>query len=168
MRKNLLIAGIGALLLLAGCNLLTGPGKRVIGIVDRVTVAPSAAAIAEPGMNVLSSGSDLEAPALVVPDTADVGQEFSVTVDTYGPDGCWQAAGTDVNQKDLIISIVAYDKMEQGPGVVCTMAPVRLPRTLSVAFHSRGAGLVKLTGRRIYESGESPDTITIEKVVVVR
>lgn len=168
MRTISLIAGIGTLLLLSGCDLLTGPGKRVVGIVDRVSTVSGAAATAGPDMYVLSVASDLAAPPLVVPDTVDVGREFSITVDTYGPDGCWQAAGTDVNQKDLVISIVAYDRKEQGPDVMCPMEPVRLPRMLNAAFNASGTGVVKLTGRRIYESGEAPDTITIEKVVVVR
>lgn len=113
-------------------------------------------------------GPSVPPAPLVMPDSVDVGQEFSITVDTYGPEGCWQTAGTDVNQKDLVISIVAYDRKEQGPGVMCTTQPVRLPRTLSVVFNARGTGLGKLTGRRFYESGESPDTIIIEKAVVVR
>lgn len=169
MRKFPLAVGIGTLLVLSGCEILTGPGKRVVGIVDRVAAAPGATAVTGTAMHALASGSDADAPPLVVPDTVEVGQDFSITVDTYGPDGCWEAAGTDVNQKDLVIAIVAYDKKEQGSGVMCTMEPVRLPRTLNVAFKAKGVGLITLTGRRIYESGQAPDTtVTIEKQVVVR
>ncbi|HEV2146313.1 MAG TPA: hypothetical protein VGR37_02760 [Longimicrobiaceae bacterium] len=148
----------------------TGPDdRRVVGIVEWVT----------PGLSLGPQGSYAPgAPAdpmaqavLEAPDTVVAGTPFDVVVRTYGADGCWREAGAETAATGLSVAITPHDRHEAGAGVMCTMAVVRLPRTLRVSFPQRGQGVIRVTGRKVLFSNGSvanQGSVTVEKQVVVR
>lgn len=149
---------------LGACTLLTGPdGKRVVGIVEWSTSGSSSAA---------SPLSDVvEKPVLEAPDTVSAGVPFDMVVRTYGADGCWSEAGAEISVTALTMTVTPYDRREQRAEHLCTMAVVRLPRTVRASFSERGEGVVRVTGRKVLTgsgTASQEDLVTVEKWVVVR
>jgi hypothetical protein len=165
MRTVSLVLGVVVLVLIAGCESFTGPEAQVIAIIERVTATAVAPSMSSVGRDSLSH-TGVNGPALELPDTVEAGEEFAIVIRSWGPDGCWSAAGTDVSQEQLTVSLIAYDK-KTGDGY-CTMEPVRLSRTIKAKFSQAGSGVVTLTGRRIYETGEMPETVSVQRTVVIK
>ena len=105
---------------LAGCGWLTDPDP-VLGHVTDVTA----------------------------PDTVAVGQLFTVTVTTTGPNGCWRSESTEVEVDGLSAVITPYDvdEAEANPGIACTQAIVYFDHEAELRFDSPGTAGIDVQGR---------------------
>lgn len=164
---------IAILYLNAGCSFL-GVGDRraevgVIALAGGFGASGAAAATSlEPVEVVEPCCSD--SPVLEAPDTVAAGVAFAATVRTYGNDGCWRSAGYRESESEMTIEITPYDEYG-GEGRLCTMAIVRLPRTVRLTFATVGTGTLVVRGRVGTLGGGtvSGDSMTtVSKTVVVR
>lgn len=111
--------------LLGGCSLGTGVGNhRQIG------------AIGYPD-NLLIS----------VPDSVRVGRVFTVSVRTFGADGCWKADGTAVAVDGLTATVTPYDADRTSPGVACTMMVIQITHQADLQFGRAGQATIAFHGR---------------------
>ncbi len=165
---SMLARATAAALVLAtsGCEPFTGPGKRLVGIIDRGPAATHGTLSA--GM----SGSlavDPGTSAVRAPDTVQAGVPFEVEVATYGLDMCWKAAGAETSVKDEVAVITPYDSDSRPAGGGCWDAEIRLPRTVHITFARSGNATLRVHGRKVtglkYEDGTP---ITVEKNIYVR
>lgn len=116
---------LGAVLLLSGCELITGVREEVV----RGTIGyPD---------NVL----------LTIPETVRAGQEFAITVRTLGPNGCWSKDRTDLVINGLAVTITPYDTRKTGRDIACTAMPVELMHTASLTLERTGVVEVTIRGR---------------------
>lgn len=120
MRRS--IIPVGASLLLIGCAMVTGVDEeRVVGQIgypDRVVIES--------------------------PTTVKVGQSFDITVQTYGPDGCWSDDGTTVSISGLSATVTPFDRKS---GELCTHAPVEITHVASLTFNQPGEAQITIKGR---------------------
>lgn len=120
MRRSI-ISG-GAALLLIGCEMVTGVGdERVVG------------QIGYPDHVVIEN-----------PKTVQAGQSFHITVQTYGPDGCWSDDGTTVSISGLSATVTPFDRKSGG---LCTHAPVEITHVASLTFSQPGVAQITIKGR---------------------
>jgi hypothetical protein len=82
-----------------------------------------------------------------MPETVTAGEPFTVTIRTFGADGCWSGDGADVNVRGLTGTITPYDVHRSGRGVYCTMAEVHLSHSVELSFAAPGAAELAIHGR---------------------
>lgn len=163
MRAIALAVSAATLMTFAACELLTGPGDRVIGIIGYETASE-----AEGGANRSSLSPDNVAfgrmatdttppwcpdhphvyqpdcPLLEAPDTVDAGVVFQIIVRTSATAGCNAPDGAEVAAADTMVEVVPYDR-KTGPG--CWDAVGALPRSVELVFPDPGDVLIRVTGR---------------------
>jgi hypothetical protein len=83
--------------------------------------------------------------AIQAPDTVTAGEPFTVTLRTWGSNGCWRRHRTDVSVDGLVATIVPRDE-RPGSGRTCTQAPVEIEHEASVTFAEPGDGRVDVAG----------------------
>ena len=86
---------------------------------------------------------------LTAPETARVGEEFQVTITTFGG-GCEEAgdAGLVLGERNATIHVGDFTSATR-PGVVCTAILKRLPHTLTLRFTEPGEAVVRVWGRQV-------------------
>ena len=95
------------------------------------------------------------------PETVDVGERFSVTVNTYGG-GCTSAEWMAVDTDDDSVELIPYDREESG---ACTAVLFRLPHTAEIEFSSSGTKTVVVRGRQVSGEHEAPFVVRRDLVV---
>lgn len=130
---------------LLGCGIVGSAGERSLGIL------------------VISDGGE---PRVSVPDTVAAGEEFSVTVQTHGLDGCWRKGETEVevDRSRMRASVTPYDVDARSEGVACTAAIQEFTHTAVLRFDEAGTASVRVRGRSLPADGE----IDVERAVTVR
>lgn len=156
MRRLLtLIASAALLAHFAGCDLLTGPGERVIGVIGSETVEEVEASVSGSRAMARSVVQDHDRDGPIpadgfdecmteAPDTVEAGAPFEVVVRTSGAGSCTQPDGAETTTSDMMIEVVPYDR-KVGPN--CADAVFFLARTLELAFPEPGDALLRITGR---------------------
>jgi hypothetical protein len=92
--------------------------------------------------------------AITAPATVGVGQEFQVTIATFG-DGCVEKGDEGVILSDTGASIFVYDlTTATQPGVVCTTILKRLQHTVTLRFTQPGEKVIRVWGRQ--EGADTP------------
>jgi hypothetical protein len=123
-------------LLLAGCELITGVHKDLhvgsIGYPD-----------------------DL---AIQIPEAARVGEPFTVTVRTFGGNGCWERHRTDVSVSGLAATIIPIDAHVRRRGTMCTQAIIDIIHEATIRFDEAGTAAVEIQGR----DGTAVRTVAVE------
>lgn len=84
---------------------------------------------------------------ITMPDTVQVGQDFTVTVRTIGPTGCWEWYDTVVGVTDLTATIHPYDLVRSGGDLACTQAIVEIMHTETLTFDQTGVAQIEIIGR---------------------
>lgn len=86
---------------------------------------------------------------LTAPDTVQAGEEFQITITTYGG-GCERAGDTSVIMADASAAVMVYDfTTATHPGVVCTAILKRMPHDVTLRFAKPGAAVIQVWGRRV-------------------
>jgi hypothetical protein len=143
-----LLVGLPLAAAAVGCHSSTGPDiSPDVGVIEHYGDGPA-------GL--------IDAPAVV-----RAGQDFTVTVRTFGG-GCVSAAGASVTYHrppalDLAV-VVPYDNTRVPAGVACTSDLRRAPRDVTLRFTTPGAATIRVEGRREPGGGraalEVPVTVT--------
>jgi hypothetical protein len=83
------------------------------------------------------------------PDTVGVGQSFTVTVTTTGPNGCWRKDHTEVSVDGLEATITPYDfdEREADPHRACHNAVVYPEHIVELRFDAAGTAVLRVLGR---------------------
>ncbi len=86
---------------------------------------------------------------VAAPDTVAVGQSFTVTVTTTGPNGCWRKDHTEVSGDGLVAVISPYDfdRRDEDPNTACHQAVVYPEHTAELRFDAPGAATIRVRGR---------------------
>ncbi len=147
--KTVIVAGVVIALpwLFAACDLITGPGGRVMGIIGYEAAESVSADLKHPSAGALQIQVDTmywDLPMLEAPDTVAAGTAFEIIVRTAGPGGCWQAAGAEVSGSGLFIEVVPYDRVV---GPTCADADALMSRIVELVFSEPGEGVLRITGR---------------------
>ncbi|HEU0014601.1 MAG TPA: hypothetical protein VFQ45_13005 [Longimicrobium sp.] len=87
--------------------------------------------------------------ALQAPESARVGETFTVRAYSYGSSSCTDPERVDVDRKVRQVEIVPYDRIAP-QGTVCTMDLHAFPREIEVRFDVAGEAVVRLRGRSVY------------------
>jgi hypothetical protein len=95
------------------------------------------------------------------PDAVDVGERFTVTVNTYGS-GCTSAEWMAVESDEGSVELIPYDREESG---ACSLVLSRLPHTAEIEFSSSGAKSVVVRGRQVSGQHEAPFSVTHDLMV---
>lgn len=140
MRIPLLLRPLAILaLFLAGCGALTGPDEeRRVGVIDFFD----------------------QPTFVVVPDTVRAGEDFEVSVVTYG-NGCVTSDTTEVQVSDQFAQVVPYD-IHRG-NTTCPDVLRTFDHKARVRFDQAGAAAVRVVGKRMPENA----IILVERPVVV-
>ncbi len=148
-RRLLSAAGLlalpAALAVAAGCggDDVTGPGEVTwLGIVE-----------------FHGDGPEVSAPA-----SATVGEEFTVTVRTFGG-GCFSKGPTRVDTVDAVIRIRPFDLAPDDPDVVCPDVLRIFEHRADLTFGEAGERTVRIVGRRV--DGEVDEVIELDRTVTV-
>lgn len=111
--------------LVAGCGSVFGPDERqVVGVIE---------------------GFGTDAPAVVMPASAQAGQDFTIEIRTTWPNGCARKDETVVRQKGEIVTVTPYDVVTEGGA--CTQAPQQFTHTATLRFYQPGPVQVVVQGR---------------------
>jgi hypothetical protein len=112
---------------------------------------------------------DLQQDTVTVPATVRAGQEFPVTITTFGG-GCERKGDEGVILSENGATMMVYDfTTATRPGVPCTTILNRFTHTVTLRFTQPGQALIQVWGRRV-----GPDTplagvpIVIERRVTVQ
>ena len=106
-------------------------------------------------------GFNLDDPRVVVPDTVDLGEPFTVTVTTYGG-GCVSKGCTAVSAEGLLATVMPYDVMAQQG--VCTAILISFEHEAILQFDQTGVARVVIRGRQ----APSGEVISEEQSIIVR
>lgn len=99
-----------------------------------------------------------EPVTVTVPQTATVGEPFSVTVVTYGG-GCTEKGETDVRLEPLRAEIRPYD-YNVAPGQACDTALRTFEHTATLSFTEAGEADIVFYGQKTDASGTSNTMLT--------
>lgn len=102
-------------------------------------------------------------PEIAVPDTVQAGRDFTVSVDTFGPNLCWRKGSTEVELHSLHAIVTPFD-IDMSEGNACLDAGIGFTHTATVRFKRAGAATVVILGRDFTRGGE---LIAFERTVVV-
>lgn len=186
MRAIAVSMSVAILVAFTACELLTGLGGRVIGIIGYETAAEAeSGAIGSryppvgPAFDLVASDTappwcpdhehlfEPRCPVLDAPDTVDAGVEFEILVRTVGE--CREADGAETSRSGMMIEVVPYDRDMWGRAV-CPSAPGAFPRTVELVFPEPGDGLIRVTGWVLVVEDSVVDERmgSVEQPVVVR
>lgn len=98
-------------------------------------------------------------PPLVAPDTVQAGEPFEITVTTFGPNLCWQAAREEVVREPMRVTITPYDRAPAG-NTACADAIAEMERTISAQFDTLGEAAIVVNGRTGWVNDPEPVTLT--------
>jgi hypothetical protein len=105
---------------------------------------------------------------VIVPEAVRVGEDFQVTVNTFGG-GCETQGDEGVILSEDRAFVTVYDFTEATrPGIACTKIAKTFPHTVTLRFTKAGVGVIRIWARRI-----GPDTpldgapIVLERLVKV-
>ncbi|MGH2523598.1 MAG: META domain-containing protein [Anaerolineales bacterium] len=86
---------------------------------------------------------------LTAPDRVQAGEDFEVTISTFGG-GCQRAGDTAIVVTNIGAAVMVYDfTTATQPGVVCTAILKRLTHTITLNFTEPGEMLIQVWGRRV-------------------
>lgn len=127
------------ILFLVGCGAVVGPDeRRQVGVIDFY-----------------------DQPSVIeVPDTVRVGEDFQVSVRTYGG-GCVSQDTTEVAVADRLAQVVPYD-LHSGEGV-CPDVLRTFDHEAVVRFEDEGEAEVRVIGKRMPENA----IVAVVRAVVV-
>jgi hypothetical protein len=112
-------------LLLAGCELITGISEeRHLGVIG------------------YPDDTRIETPVAVEP-----GESFTVTVRTYGANGCWRKNRTQVTVVGQQAVVSPFDVYRRGRGIACTDMVVDILHTAELTFVQPGPARITIAGR---------------------
>jgi hypothetical protein len=164
---------IVALLVLSGslalgaCDLVSGPGGRRAGVLewDRTSTRRSLATSPD-----LSRVGEPTQTAVSVPDTVTAGKAFTVTVRTKGVDGCWEAAGTEVEQGASSAVVIPYDRAAKNHDYACSDSNIEIDHSVELTFAHPGEAIIRVRGRKVVgqEFNQEGEPIEVEKRIHVR
>lgn len=130
------------LLLLAGCESLTGPSTtRVLGTLAYVG----------------------DQPEVVVPDSVEAGEPFTVSVVTTWPDGCASLDETEVRATGAEVHVFPWDLLSEGDE--CIAEPQRFEHTVRLSRATPAVLALTVHGRRRVGDTRTQVAITYEVVV---
>lgn len=136
------VALTALLLVLAGCESLTGPSAmRVLGTLAYVE----------------------DEPEVVVPDSVEAGQPFTVTVITTWPDGCASHDDTEVRATGTEVHVIPWDLLSEGDD--CPAEPQRFEHTVQLSRATPATLALTVHGRRLVGESRTEVAITYEVVV---
>lgn len=101
-------------------------------------------------------------PDIVLPDTVNKGQDFTVSIGTYSV-GCGRHGGTDVHIAHLRAIISPYLLVPSEEGTLCPAEFVEFDHQATVAFGTTGVATIVVRG----SGGSTSDEVTYEFNVVV-
>ena len=130
-------------LALAGCSLGTGPEEedRLLGIIH------------------FDTSVELQ---IIVPSTVRAGEQFEVTVRTYGLNSCWSMGETEVSAAGASATVSPFDIPGRPKGTTgCRPMIVEFNHTASIRFDTPGTGTVIVRGRDVGQE------VRIERAVAV-
>ena len=125
------------LALVAGCDLTGISEQRLVGVIgypDNLSIQ--------------------------VPDTVAAGQDFAVTVRTFGVDSCWRDGGTEVAVSGLTATVTPYDVDRAGRGALCTYEPVEITHSATLGFDQAGTARVEIIG----SDGTAERSVVVESI----
>lgn len=106
-----------------------------------------------------------DGPEVSLPASVTAGEEFTVTVQTFGG-GCTSKGATQVDTVGSVLRILPLDVSTEGPEVVCPAVLRRFEHRADVAFEAAGERTVRIVGRRVApdvdERIELDRTVTVE------
>jgi hypothetical protein len=124
---------------------LESPSALPTSVIDR---ARNSGVSWSPPIDGMASHLFLPAQVIEVPDTVRAGRVVDIVVNTIGENGCWQAAGGTLAQRNDSVFVDAFDRHSGAP--VCTeIWTDRLPHRFTATFARAGKGLVEARGRRV-------------------
>ena len=98
---------------------------------------------------IIDSINDTMKDVLSAPSTVRVGEDFKVTITTFGG-GCEREGDTTVIMSAIGANVIVYDiTAATNPKVVCTAVIKRLPHTVTLRFEKPGQALIRVWGRKI-------------------
>lgn len=170
--RSMMRCFIAILPLTSGCSVL-GIGDRgtEVGVIALSGGLGASASAVDPSRAPAAAEPCCDnSPVLEAPDTVAAGVAFDAVVRTFGPNGCWRAAGHRESGSATTIEVTPYDE-DISEGRMCTTAIVRLPRTVRLVFSTAGTGTLIVRGRVSSLGGSAVSTdsmTTVSKTVVVR
>ena len=150
--------------LLAGCT-LPGAGAQA-PIAENAAQNPREVARV-PG--IIDYGDERTRDVIAAPDAVRVGEDFQVTVKTFGG-GCEREGDTSVVVNETGATLMIYDiTTATRPGVACTMILKRLAHTVTLRFTKPGEAVIRVWGRKVV-AGLPPlgEPVVLERRVTVR
>jgi hypothetical protein len=84
---------------------------------------------------------------IVAPDSVQSGQPFTLTVQTYAPDGCWRQDRTDVTVRGLAATVTPYDVRTAEGGTDCPQLPQTFAHTATLTITQPGVAQLSIRGR---------------------
>lgn len=106
---------------------------------------------------------DSDEPVTVIPDTVEVGAEFTVSVETAWPNGCARKGDTEVESASDHATVAPYDIVKDADG--CTQLVKRSTHTAVVSLAQTGEAHVVVRGRA---APDVFDLVAFEYPVIVR
>ena len=130
-----------------------GQDNTVTLVSEPLPTAPPGASDEAHLPGIIDFHSDGTAGVLTAPETVKAGEEFKVTISTFGS-GCEREGDTSVVVTSTGASVMVYDfTAATSPEVVCTQELKRLNHTATLQFTEPGEMLIRVWGRRV-----GPDT----------
>lgn len=105
-----------------------------------------------------------DGPEVTLPASATIGEEFTVTVRTFGG-GCTSKGPTRVDTVDAVIRILPLDVVPDDPDAVCPAVLRIFEHQADLAFEEAGERTVRIVGRRV--DGEVDEVIQLNRTVTV-
>jgi len=96
--------------------------------------------------------------AIQIPEAARVGESFTVTVRTFGGNGCWERHRTDVSVSGLTATITPIDAHVRRRGTSCTDAVIDIIHEATLRFDEAGTAEVEIQGW----DGTAARTVAVE------
>ena len=106
-------------------------------------------------------------PHVTVPDSADAGVPFQVTVQSYG-NGCYRQGETEVELDASSATVTPYDYVDVS-GLACTDELLIFHHQASITFNEPGTPTVTVVGRET--TAQAPiygEPLVVQRNVVVR
>jgi hypothetical protein len=100
-------------------------------------------------LGIIDFGAERNKEVLAAPSTAQVGEDFKITITTFGG-GCERAAQAGVVMTASGASVMIYDlTAATHSGIICTAVIKLLRHQVTLRFEKPGEALIRIWGRRV-------------------
>jgi predicted RNA-binding protein with TRAM domain len=149
MRTTTTIVLMSLIYLLNACAAPETSSLRATVPINTLTPQPEASRQEARILGIIDFHADGTQGVLTAPATVQAGEEFQVTITTFGG-GCEREGDTSVVITETAANVMVYDfTTATRPDVACTAILKRLPHTVTLSFTTPGEALIRVWGRRV-------------------